>query len=69
MRDELARLQARLYMLTADDAKVAAVQPDVIADPEGRTLSLLLEWRRQRLHAISAEIDRLHQVSSDVQAE
>lgn len=57
---EAGRLGARLEMLRAGEAAAQATKPHEAADKDGRMLSLLLEWRQQRIAAIKAEIDRLN---------
>lgn len=38
---------------------MAAVAVDAASDPDGRVLSMLKEWRHQRLAALAAEIHRV----------
>lgn len=55
----MQRLSHRLQTLQQEDDNIAAIQRDAEADPEGSFLSLLLEWRQQRLRAIELEVQRL----------
>lgn len=41
---------------------VQAIAVNTASDPDGRVLSMLKEWRRQRLGALAAEIQRLQGV-------
>jgi hypothetical protein len=61
IRAEIDRLTARLEMLKSRDATIAAIKPDANLDPEGHRLSVMLQWRNQRVAAIEAEIPRLQQ--------
>lgn len=61
IRAEIDRLTAKLAMLKSADATIAAIKPDANLDPEGRRLSVMLQWRNQRIAAIEAEIPRLQQ--------
>lgn len=68
VKTEIERLSARLKMLHGGEAAVAAVKPDPAADPTGERLSAMLEWRRQRKAAISAEISRLERQLARLEA-
>lgn len=57
--DRLASILSHLKNKTAA-AAAAAVQPDEASDPGGAYLSLLKEWRRQRVAAIEREMGRLY---------
>lgn len=59
LQDEVTRLSERLAQLTAGEASVAAVSVDTAADPQRTFLATMLEWRRQRLQTLQAEIERL----------
>lgn len=59
LQTELLRLTNRLAKLSAGESRVAAVRVDRAADPQGNLLSTMLEWRRQRLNALAAEVRRL----------
>jgi hypothetical protein len=39
---------------------MAGIQPDADLDPDGQYLSMMLEWRQQRLRAIEHEVQRLN---------
>jgi hypothetical protein len=55
-------LRARLQRFTDAEPSLAAIQPDSEADPAGTLLSMLREWRRQRLAAIEFEVQRLEAI-------
>lgn len=62
LKTELARLRERLEHVKSGDVMAEAVVVDTASDPEGRMLSLLKEWRRQRLGALAAEVHRIEQL-------
>jgi hypothetical protein len=64
---EMQRLSGRLKALKAFDADVALMKAHK-DDPGGSMLSLMLEWRQQRLHAIGLEIQRLEDLANELQA-
>lgn len=57
---EIDRLAALLAWLKNGTEAAAAVQPVELADPGGEYLSMLKEWRRQRIRAIDSELARLY---------
>lgn len=65
----MQRLSNRLKMLRAGDASIAAIKADSQADPDGRVLGLMLEWRRQRLRAIELEMQRLEEEADELRDE
>lgn len=65
---EIDRLASILNHLENGNAAAAAVQPDELADPGGRYLSMLNEWRRQRIAAVHAEIRRLYREANLMKA-
>jgi len=64
----MARLSARLRHLVAGEAAAAAIIPDPETDADGRLLSLLKEWRQQRMAAIKLEISRLQRQAARLEA-
>jgi hypothetical protein len=57
-----------LNHLETGNAAAAAVQPDETADPGGRYLFMLKEWRRQRIGALHTEICRLYREADRLKA-
>jgi hypothetical protein len=62
LRAEIARLKERQQTLTAADEELAAIEAEPDSDPDGTLLSLMREWRRQRLAAVAFEIERLEAI-------
>lgn len=63
---EAQRLLQRLSVLQRNNDSLAGLKPDADLDPDGRYLSMLLEWRQQRLRAIQREVRRLKQQALEV---
>jgi hypothetical protein len=58
LQAEVKRLAKRLEELQAGEKAVASIKPHA-DDAGGRMLSMMLEWRQQRLRAIELEMQRL----------
>lgn len=62
LQAEVDRLRDRLKRFTDAEPSLAAIQPDGESDPDGTLLSLMREWRGQRLAAIEFETQRLEAI-------
>lgn len=62
LQAEVDRLRDRLKRFTDAEPSLAAIQPDGESDLDGTLLSLMREWRGQRLAAIEFETQRLEAI-------